>query len=211
MDEINFSIVALKHFINYNLCFKCETLLRLAMEIADGIWTVENFFTPEECQERIDFAESIGFGDAPINVGFGAEKIVNNVRNNDRAMVDDEDKAFLLWQKAKEHLPKTIQNRAAIGLNERLRFYRYEKTQKFSWHFDGSFVRPNGEQSLLTFMVYLNEDFLGGETVFVGSRRTEIVPKTGLMLAFNHRIFHEGSVVREGKKYVLRSDVMFSS
>ncbi len=181
------------------------------MEIAEGIWVVKNFFTPEECQEWIDFAENIGFGDAPINVGFGAEKIVSNVRNNERAMIDDADKATHLWQKAKKHLPTTIQNREAIGLNERLRFYRYEQTQKFSWHFDGSFVRPNGEISLLTFMVYLNEDFQGGETVFVGSQRTEIVPKTGMMLAFNHRIFHEGSVVRSGKKYVLRSDVMFSA
>lgn len=181
------------------------------MEIADGIWTVENFFTPEECAQWIAFAENIGFGDAPINVGYGAEEIVSNVRNNERAMIDDKEKADFLWQKAKEHLPKTIQDRAAIGLNERLRFYRYEKTQKFAWHFDGSFVRSNGEQSLLTFMIYLNDDFHGGETVFVTNQRTEIVPKTGMMLVFNHRIFHEGSVVREGKKYVLRSDVMFSA
>ena len=59
-------------------------------------------------------------------------------------------------------------------------------------------------------MIYLNEDFHGGETVFSGGARTEVVPKTGLMLAFKHEIVHEGSIVRKGKKYVLRSDVMFS-
>jgi hypothetical protein len=59
-------------------------------------------------------------------------------------------------------------------------------------------------------MIYLNENFHGGETVFTGATRTEIVPKTGLMLAFKHEIVHEGSIVRKGKKYVLRSDVMFS-
>lgn len=181
------------------------------MEIADGIWVINNFLTPEECQEWIDFAENIGFGDAPINVGFGAEKIVSNVRNNERAMIDDKDKAFILWQKAKEHLPQIIRHHVAIGLNERLRFYRYEQSQKFAWHSDGSFVRSNGERSLLTFMVYLNEEFQGGETVFIGNAKTEIVPKTGMMLVFKHEIFHEGSVVREGKKYVLRSDIMFSS
>ncbi len=180
------------------------------MEIAEGIWTVNNFLSAEECAEWIEFAENIGFGDAPINVGFGAEAIVDNVRNNDRAMIDDKDKAFLLWQKAKEHLPKMIYNHVAVGLNERLRFYRYEPTQKFSWHSDGSFSRANGEKSLLTFMIYLNEDFQGGETVFIGNAKTEIVPKTGLMTAFKHELVHEGSVVRNGKKYVLRSDVMFS-
>ncbi len=159
------------------------------MEIADGIWVVENFLTPEECQEWIDFAEGIGFGDAPINVGFGAQAIVNNVRNNERAMIDDKDRAFLLWQRAKEHFPQMINHRVAIGFNERLRFYRYEQTQKFAWHYDGSFVRPNGERSLLTFMIYLNEEFQGGETVFVSQGKTEIVPKTGMMLVFKHEFF----------------------
>lgn len=181
------------------------------MEIAEGIWTVENFLSAEECAEWIEFAENLGFDDAPINVGFGAEKIVNNVRNNERAMIDDSNRAFSLWQRAKKHLPEMIFHRVAIGLNERLRFYRYETSQKFSWHSDGSFSRDNGEKSLLTFMVYLNEEFQGGETVFIGNTKTEIVPKTGLMLAFKHELIHEGSVVRNGKKYVLRSDVMFSA
>lgn len=181
------------------------------MEIAEGIWTVENFFTPEECQEWIDFAESVGFDDAPINVGFGAEAIVDNIRNNERAMIDDEEKAIRLWQRARKLVPQTIDNYVAVGLNERLRFYRYERSQKFAWHADGSFVKSDRVRSLLTFMIYLNEDFLGGETVFVGARRTEIVPKTGMMLAFKHEIVHEGAVVREGRKYVLRSDIMFSS
>lgn len=180
------------------------------MEIADGIWTVENFLNSEECADWIEFAVGLGFGDAPINVGYGKEQIVDNIRNNERAMVDDFERAELLWNRAKGHLPKTMYNRSALGLNERLRFYRYQQTHKFSWHADGYFARPNGEQSLLTFMVYLNEDFLGGETVFSHRSRTEIVPRTGLMLAFRHEIMHEGSVVRKGRKYVLRSDVMFS-
>lgn len=159
IDEIIFSIVALKRFINYNLCFKCETLSGVFMEIADGIWTVENFFTPEECEEWIAFAENEGFEDAPISVGFGKESIRKDVRNNNRVMIDDEDKAFLLWQRTKEHLPKMIYHRVAVGLNERLRFYRYDPGQKFRYHFDGSFRRPTGEQSLLTFMICLDEGF----------------------------------------------------
>ena len=68
------------------------------MEIADGIWTVENFLSSEECKEYIEFAESVGFGDAPINIGFGKEKIVDNVRNNERAMIDEEERANFIWQ-----------------------------------------------------------------------------------------------------------------
>lgn len=181
------------------------------MEIADGIWVVENFFTPAECQEWIDFAEAEGFDDAPISVGFGKESIDKGIRNNDRVMIDDEDRAFLLWQKTKSHLPQMIYHRVAVGLNERLRFYRYDSGQQFKYHFDGSFRRPTGEQSLLTFMIYLNEDFVGGKTTFLNSEETIISPKTGMMLAFKHNILHQGAEVLSGRKYVLRSDVMYSA
>jgi hypothetical protein len=43
--------------------------------------------------------------------------------------------------------------------------------QKFAPHFDGFFRRSNGERSQLTFMVYLNADFTGGETKFYGEDR----------------------------------------
>ena len=181
------------------------------MEIANGIWTVENFFTSEECREWIDFAESHGFDDAPISVGIGKEQVHKDVRNNSRVMVDDEERAFLLWERTKEHLPKMIYHRVAVGLNERLRFYRYDPGQKFRYHFDGSFRRDTGEQSLLTYMIYLNEEFVGGETTFLNLEETIVNPKTGMMLAFRHEILHEGAEVLSGRKYVLRSDVMFSS
>ena len=180
------------------------------MEIADGIWTVKNFFSEDECAEWIAFAEELGFDEAPISAGIGKEKIQKDVRNNNRAMLDDEDRAFTLWQQAKKHVPQMIYHRVALGLNERLRFYRYDSSQKFSWHADGFFRRNNGEQSLLTLMVYLNEDFEGGETVFSGEKTVEVVPETGTLLFFRHELFHEGSIVRTGRKYVLRTDVMFS-
>jgi hypothetical protein len=181
------------------------------MEIADGIWVVENFFTTTECQEWIDFAENIGFEEAPVSIGIGKEAIRKDVRNNNRAMVDDEDRAFLLWQKVKPHLPPMIYHRVAIGLNERLRFYSYDSGQEFKYHFDGSFRRQTGEQSLLTLMVYLNQKFTGGKTTFLNPEETIVTPATGMMLAFKHNILHQGAEVLSGRKYVLRSDVMFSA
>ncbi|MBS1792960.1 MAG: 2OG-Fe(II) oxygenase [Acidobacteria bacterium] len=181
------------------------------MEIADGIWTVDHFLTADECRQWIDFAEGIGFDEAPITVGFGKEALNKEMRNNSRVMIDDEDRAFGLWQRAREHLPPLIYHRVARGLNERLRFYRYDPGQQFKYHFDGSFRRPTGEQSLLTFMVYLNEDFAGGKTTFLNLEETIVTPRTGLMIAFRHNLVHQGAEVLSGRKYVLRSDVMFSS
>jgi hypothetical protein len=37
----------------------------------------------------------------------------------------------------------------------------------------------------------------------------DVVPRTGMALLFQHRVWHEGCEVTSGVKYVLRSDVMY--
>ena len=91
-------------------------------------------------------------------------------------------------------------------MNERLRFYRYGPGQRFAPHTDGCVRRANGEESLLTFMIYLNGDVQGGETHF---ENASITPRPGLALVFDHYLLHEGGLVLAGHKYVLRSDVMY--
>jgi hypothetical protein len=61
-------------------------------------------------------------------------------------------------------------------------------------------------------MVYLNDDFVGGETKFYlddGTPRLDVKPERGMALVFVHRQLHEGAAVVQGRKYVLRTDVMY--
>jgi hypothetical protein len=44
-----------------------------------------------------------------------------------------------------------FKGREVVGLNERLRFYRNDPSQKFDWHQDGYFERDDGECSQFTF------------------------------------------------------------
>ena len=63
-------------------------------------------------------------------------------------------------------------------------------------------------------MVYLNDGFGGGSTNFdlrYPYGEVEVVPKAGMALLFVHSFRHEGAVVTSGAKYVLRSDVMYST
>ncbi|QDU97333.1 prolyl hydroxylase family protein [Lignipirellula cremea] len=173
--------------------------------ISDKIFTVSGFFTPEECDAEIRRAESAGFSDAPITTPFGPQ-MRQDVRNNTRVMIDDPDGAEQLWRRATDYVPIHRGDWTAVGVNERLRFYRYDAGQQFDWHFDGAFERLNGDRSQLTFMVYLNDDFQGGETSFEDGA---IVPETGMALFFVHRIRHKGEPVAQGRKYVLRTDVMY--
>jgi hypothetical protein len=63
-------------------------------------------------------------------------------------------------------------------------------------------------------MVYLNSDFSGGETKFYGEdrqRRVAVRPERGMALVFVHLQLHEGAPVVSGRKYVLRTDVMYTA
>lgn len=173
--------------------------------ITDQIFTVSEFFPPNECDSYIDLAESIGFEDAPINTSFGPQ-IRKDVRNNTRVVLDDQDRANELWSRIPDYVPHCIGGWQICGVNERLRFYRYDIGQQFDWHYDGYFERTNGERSHLTFMIYLNEGFTGGETTL---ENIAIAPKKGLALFFIHQIRHKGQPVVDGRKYVLRTDVMY--
>lgn len=172
--------------------------------ISEDIFTISEFFTVAECDFHIQRCESLGFDDAPINA-LGGTVVAKEVRNNSRAMIDDIDLAAKLWNLVREFIPE-IGRWQAIGLNERFRYYRYDPGQMFRWHRDGYFERPNGERSRLTFMVYLNDDFEGGDTEF---EQVVVQPEKGMALGFTHHLLHEGAQVLSGKKYVLRTDIMY--
>lgn len=174
-------------------------------QVTPEVFTVEDFFTAEECAAQIATSEAIGFADAPITTSFGPQ-MRPDVRNNSRVMVDDVQQAASLWERATQYVQPWDANWHPIGLNERLRYYRYEIGQQFNWHYDGCYERANGERSWLTFLVYLHDGFEGGQTSF---DRIDVEPKAGMALFFIHQIKHKGQPVTVGCKYVLRTDVMY--
>ena len=172
------------------------------------IFTVRDFLSPDECAAHIAFAEDQGFDVAPITTGLGF--VVNtDVRDNSRVMVDDAGLAEQLWDRVREFIPTPLFGWEAVGLNERFRYYRYDPGQKFRPHFDGSFERGHREKSLLTLMVYLNDGYVGGQTKFDTDRKRFVTPVAGSALVFWHQQLHEGAPVERGRKYVLRTDVMY--
>lgn len=135
-------------------------------------FTLFNVFTPEECQEWIDMTEKRGYGQALIGRN---QVFVPGIRNNSRCMIDDVDMADKIFQRIKPYLPETFNNFQLVGLNERLRFLRYDPGEKFKRHYgnekksyflifigqclilDGIFPRNDGsgEQSFIVSFCWL--------------------------------------------------------
>lgn len=175
------------------------------IEIQNGVWIVNDFLSERECNEWIKFSESEGYEIAKI--GQGRRQVLNTaIRNNDRVIYDDEDLSEEYFRKSYDFLIPELPISKVSGLNSRFRFYKYSVGQRFKQHQDGSYIKSINEWSEFTFMVYLNDDFQGGETKFI---RSIVRPKRGCLLLFKHELIHEGCPVLEGVKYVLRTDVMY--
>ena len=191
---------------------------------------IHNVLSPEECSELIDRAEEEGFEDAIIS------NMRTKTRHRDctRYVVDDHVLAEEWYERIVSALKDTpfetklknapwIQmNRGelphAVGLNEHFRLLKYKHGQFFRVHTDESFVRRAsdgmsvGGMSCVSVQAYLNQNFKDGFTTFrSGERYLDVKPRTGSILLFQHDILHEGVTVIQGTKYVLRTDVMYST
>lgn len=176
-------------------------------KLTSGVFTIEHFLSPEECARFISLGDDIGYAASEVNFATGSRR-AEEIRNNDRVIFDDAALAATLFERARAMLPAEVSGWLLEGFNERLRFYRYGPGQYFKWHRDGSFAKGPEEESMLTFMMFLNEGFEGGATEF----KTEVVtPRAGMALVFPHRVTHQGAELLSGAKYVLRTDVMYKN
>lgn len=179
-------------------------------QLKPGVFEVPGFLAPSECRDLIQCSEAAGFSAADVRTDAGSAPMPK-IRNNDRLILGSDDVFVAAWvallagRLLALNLPD-IAGERAVGLPQDLRFYRYGAGQRFKMHKDGPW-REDGLTSRLTFLVYLNEGFTGGETDF---RDLIVTPKTGSALIFEHATWHEGAAVTGGTKYVLRSDVMYA-
>lgn len=191
-------------------------------------FTIENVLSDDECEQLIALSEERrGYEQALVNVGDG-QQAVSDVRQSSRWMVDSESAADELWRRIERHVPDVVKGKRhdgrhsgttvgwyASGLNERLRFLKYNPGDYFAPHQDGSFQAEPGEVSRMTVMLYLNSAGKGGETKFLNphdendNKTVDVVPRRGLCLVFDHWLLHEGALLLKGVKYAVRTDVMF--
>lgn len=81
----------------------------------------------------------------------------------------------------------------------------YNPGVKFGLHTDTGlyYSKSNGLKSKYTVLIYLNDDFEGGHTIFYNEKMAithDIEPKIGKCIIFDMDLFHEGLIVTKGQK-----------
>lgn len=211
---------------------------RVEVPRVPGAFQLLDLLSAEECRRFIELTESLGYlPDAAVS-------LPRSVRHNHNVVwVVDEQTDETLWQRCRDRASDNgdfFGGARALGLNARFRFYRYEPGDFFKPHTDGAWpgsrvldrrLIPNAYSdrfSRMTVLLFLSEDFEGGETQFrvrrfdpaqPASNQTDTIlvnvrTPVGGALCFPHgshpmHCVHSGEPIVSGVKYIIRTDMLF--
>jgi prolyl 4-hydroxylase len=177
------------------------------------IWEVYNIFTPAECEKIIGLAEKKGFDLATIG-GINTQFVDYKVRTSKVSWLkDDVDEVITNFAKLTEKISRLPDYHQEI-----MQVAKYDVGGEFKRHYDqcdeniprckrGNRITGGRKSTLL---VYLNDDYEGGETEFPLIYLT-IKPERGKGIFFinvdkNHKIehysLHGGLPVTKNTKYI---------
>lgn len=203
-----------------------------------GAFQLLNVLKPEEVARILEVVTQLGFTED------AAVSLPREVRHNSNLnFIADSETLERIWLRCSEHFDDKydhFNNKQPLGINGRFRFYRYDKGDYFKMHIDGSWPGSQviGNQlvddafgdrwSMYTFLILLNDDFVGGETQFIVDRDDPTQPASqkdtshiesvrtpsGSVLCFPHgnhpyHCLHGSAKVLSGTKYIIRTDVLF--
>lgn len=178
------------------------------------IYEYENFISSDKCDEIINLVESSDVPSSLWNVGR------NNVRNNNSINLTDnrinhkniktaDDEAHSIFFKCHEKylndniiLYYMVHNHNLLTVGSRYTYRYYDKSDYYDWHIDSDDVHEN----LISYLLYLNDDFDGGNLLFL-NEKISIIPKKGSMICFpcGLQMIHKSSPIKQGIKKVIWS------
>lgn len=174
---------------------------------------IDKFLKDDECKKLIEMINN-NHTKSTVSSDDGS-KYDNNSRTSSTSHFREEEYAKLITNKISAYLG--IKPSHA----EPLQGQYYQPGEYFKAHTDyfhhdtpGIYAKhceKKGGNRTITFMIYLNEDFKGGETYFT-KNKLSIVPKAGRCVYWNslHKdgtpneyTEHEGSTIQSGRKYIV--------
>ena len=189
-----------------------ETTILAEDAISASFITAEPALSAEECAAWIRWGETEGFATEKH-----AASAYVAYRDNGRLAVQSPEIAAAIFERLRPLLPH-IRGKAASGCNPNVRLYKYDASQRFGRHVDGAQRLDDGSETEFTTLLYLNDGFAGGHTVFYeshapnGRELLRVAPRRGAVLLHAHGercLTHEGARVDAGTKYLLRTDVAY--
>lgn len=208
---------------------------RIEVPEVPGAFQLLNVLSKKETEKIIAITETLGYHeDSPVS-------LPHDVRHNKNLnWVVSEMIDHTIWNRTKHLVKEEYRGETAKGINARFRFYKYDEGDFFKPHTDGSWSGSRVVSNKLisnaypelysqyTYLILLNDDFEGGETLFMVSKSNPQKPAKieqdvnvvkvrtprGGVLCFPHGLhplhcLHASAPITKGAKYIIRTDILF--
>ena len=175
---------------------------------------INNVFSDEECSNLIIYSENVGYVQASSYIDkYKKEHYFLEIRKSLRCIVDDINFAKILYKRIAHIIPNNYKDMTFCEINPRFRFLKYTCGDHFAKHTDEHYKNDKNEISLITALIYLNDDYEGGNTKFLIDDKNEndisIIPKIGLICLMDQNILHEVPNIINVVKYFIRTELMY--
>lgn len=168
-----------------------------------------DLFSPLQTEVLLLNAKSAGMAPGRPVGHFIGDNLVTNKNLCDINFIDysqfNEQVEFVI-EKCKEYVESTYNLPCEFSI---LEFIKYEVGGHYISHIDGQYLEGNTikigpEQKDITCILYLNDDYEGGELIFNFFNKT-IIPQKGDVVTFpsNWRYLHKVSTITEGERYAI--------
>ncbi|CAF3630384.1 unnamed protein product [Rotaria sp. Silwood1] len=212
LGNIDLSIVH-SLLTNYSVPTKIPNCIKLnKIKQQDDLVLIElgSLLTTKKCDEILMNIDEEKF--QKMNKNYDTHQ-----RNNRRLIVIDDRFARTLWRRLKfsHRITKLVSNIKPLGfnvqgtwqmsgVNRAMRLNKYHDNEYFTVHKDAQYAPSGDERSLLSLIIYLNDDFEEGLTIKEeieayggldhGYECITIKPKKGHAILFTHNLLHEAVV-----------------
>lgn len=163
------------------------------------IWTINNFLSDEECEK---FKKQIENKNNDDIIEFTNSGLFKNDKFVDLKLAE------YFFSKLKKWINIDI-----IRPNNLIMTGKYIAGNVFDIHTDTGIYYNifDKEKSNYTLLIYLNDDFDGGKTIFYDNYFNETVyvkPEKGKALLFDISLWHKGEEVISGEKYWIGCEII---
>ncbi len=166
---------------------------------------INNFLSDQECDDLIEYSKTQTLVKSKVLSEKG--DVESDNRDSEQLWLED-NKHYVVTKIAT--LSKKITQKPTNHM-EYLQFLKYNKGGYFKEHYDPEInYKSDTNDRIYTIIIYLNDDFEGGETYFK-NLNTTIKPKKGKAVIFKsldkngnilEKSLHQGSEVTSGIKYM---------
>ncbi len=165
------------------------------------IHVIENFLTNEECLKYIDDINRSIDTEKQICFSDSAGSVNHKYKNLNLANI--------FYQRAVEK----VKNNDFVAPNDLIMWAKYLPGTEFGLHTDtGLFYdRTKRLKSRYTLLIYLNDNFEGGKTLFYDNNfclTNTINPKKGDCIIFDIDLWHRGTTVVSGEKFWIGCEII---